>query len=174
MRNNFTTRDLALSGIVAAIYIVLTLTFAELSYFGIQFRLSEALLLLVFIDPKFSFGILLGTFVANLLGPFGLIDAVFGSLASGISILGIYIISRKFTKTSLSLFLSGIIPTVVNAIYVPILLAAMDPQFGTADYLPTGITVAVGEFMVVSVIGTIIISTIIKNKELMNILDKRL
>ncbi len=173
MQGNFSSKQLAMSGIIAAIYVVLTLSFAELSYYGIQFRISEILLFVVFIDPKISFGVLIGTFIANLMGPFGLIDAVFGTFVSGLALIGMYQVSKRLGGSPIALFLSGLFPTVINSIYVPVLLAAMDSQFLPSDYLPVGMSVAIGEFLVVSILGAIIFSGVIKNKELMKLLSKR-
>ena len=56
--------------IVAAVYGVLTILIAPLSYGPIQFRLSEVLKVLVLYNPVVALGIGIGTFFANLASPF--------------------------------------------------------------------------------------------------------
>jgi uncharacterized membrane protein len=56
--------------IVAALYVVLTLGIAPLSFGPVQFRVSEVLKVLVLFDPFLAFGIGLGTLLANLASPF--------------------------------------------------------------------------------------------------------
>jgi len=65
-----TTKRFVLAAIVAALYAVLTLGLAPISYGVIQFRVSEALKALVLFDPFLAFGIGLGTFIANMASPF--------------------------------------------------------------------------------------------------------
>jgi uncharacterized membrane protein len=65
-----TTRRVARVAIVAALYAVLTWGIAPLSYGLLQFRVSEALKVLVLFDPWLALGIGIGTFFANMLSPF--------------------------------------------------------------------------------------------------------
>ncbi|MCL2836010.1 MAG: QueT transporter family protein, partial [Defluviitaleaceae bacterium] len=74
-------RRLALTGITASVYTVLSLFFPYLAYGQIQCRFSEVLNLLAFINPVFAPGIILGCFITNLFSPFPL-DWLFGTLAT--------------------------------------------------------------------------------------------
>lgn len=169
MKNNkFSTRDLVMVGIVAAMYYTITILTAQISYMGVQFRFAEGLLLLVFLEPKLIAGVLLGTFLANLFGPFALVDAVFGTLASLIAALLMYYASRKLKPSLLNMALTGVFPTIINAIYVPALLVMMDSSTGLADYFPIAISVAIGEFVVVSLVGSLVFKGLISNRAFMN------
>ena len=64
------TRKVVLIAVVAALYVVLTVGLAPISYSFIQFRVSEALKILVLFDPWLSLGIGFGTFLANMASPF--------------------------------------------------------------------------------------------------------
>jgi len=64
------TRRVVLIAIVAALYAVLTLALAPISYGPIQFRVSEALKVFVLLDPFLAVGIGMGTLFANLASPF--------------------------------------------------------------------------------------------------------
>ena len=95
MSNN-KVKILVFNALIASIYIVLTLILAPISYstklIFIEFRLSEILLVLSFYNKKYGPGILVGCFLANLLGStLGIIDWIFGTLQTGLSILTYYL-----------------------------------------------------------------------------------
>lgn len=79
---NEKTRNLTYNAIIAALYVTLVFTLNFMSYDVIQVRLAEVLIFLVLRDKKYTLGICLGCFIANLLGPFGIIDALVGTLAT--------------------------------------------------------------------------------------------
>ena len=62
-----TVRDLADIAIVAAIYVVLTITppLNAISYGAYQFRISEMMNFLAFYNPKYIIGVTLGCMIAN-------------------------------------------------------------------------------------------------------------
>lgn len=80
------SKKMAMIGATAAIYAVLTVAMAPISYGAVQLRLSEVMTLLAFVDPVFIPGLVLGNFIANLFSPFGLPDVVFGTLATFIAV----------------------------------------------------------------------------------------
>jgi len=65
-----TTRNIVLIAVIAALYAVLTVALAPLSYGPLQFRIAEFLKVFVLYNPWLSFGIGIGTFFANLASPF--------------------------------------------------------------------------------------------------------
>ena len=69
-RHTLTTRTTVHVATVAALYTVLTLAIAPLSYGPIQLRASEALKPLVLFNPALSLGIGIGTFFANIASPY--------------------------------------------------------------------------------------------------------
>lgn len=85
-KNIVNTKFLVSTALIAAIYVVMTLAIAPLSFGMIQIRISEVLMLMAFIDKKYAPGLVLGCFIANCFSPFGMMDVVFGhSLHSGFS-----------------------------------------------------------------------------------------
>lgn len=76
------TRQLVLSALIGAIYAALTLIGAGFAYGPVQFRFSEALCVLPYFIPGSAWGLAAGCALANIFGGFGLIDVVFGSLAT--------------------------------------------------------------------------------------------
>ena len=62
------TQFLTEAAVIGAIYVVLTLLFAPLSYGEIQIRFSEALTILPFFTPAAIPGLFVGCIIANLFG----------------------------------------------------------------------------------------------------------
>ena len=152
MQNRFNTRFIARTAIIAAIYAALTLGLAPISYMAIQFRLSEILVLLAFVNPALAPGLVLGTFIANLFSPLGLIDVVFGTIAT---LLGIIFMIR-----SKNMWIASIYPTIFNGIII-----GLELHFVFA--LPLALTilqVAAGEFIVVTILGVPLVKQLLKNK----------
>ena len=68
--------------VIAAIYAVLTLLLMPISYGVMQVRVAEALCVLPVFTPAAVPGLFVGCFIANVLGPNGIVDTVLGSLAT--------------------------------------------------------------------------------------------
>lgn len=145
-------------GVVAAIYAVLTIFIAPLSYGPIQFRFSEVLTLLAFIDPLYIPGLVLGCIISNFFSPLGIVDVIVGSFATYISV---YLISK-----SKSLFVASLWPTVCNAIIIGLELYFLV----NVPLFLTTFQIGFGEFVVVSLIGYPLFKNILKNPKLVSIL----
>ncbi|NLJ95375.1 MAG: QueT transporter family protein [Clostridiaceae bacterium] len=76
--------NLALAGVLAALYIILTLPFAQFAFGMVQFRLAEILTVLPILTPAAIPGVFIGCLLANFLNPqnLGLIDILGGSLTT--------------------------------------------------------------------------------------------
>ncbi len=101
------------AAVIAAAYTALTMLFAPIS-FGhaiFQFRVSEALTILPAITSASIPGLFIGCLVSNLLGGFGPIDIIFGSLATLIAA----ILSRKLKNAP---WLVPLPPVIINALIV--------------------------------------------------------
>ncbi|SHI67361.1 Uncharacterized membrane protein [Clostridium cavendishii DSM 21758] len=148
MKNN-KVRKLAYSGIIAALYAVLTVAIAPLSYGGMQFRVSELLVLFAFIDPIYIIGLTLGCFIANIFSPGGVMDMIFGTMATFLSV-GCITLTRNILKNNLrSLIIASLWPTIFNAIIVGYELHMV---FGVPLLLTMG-QVAFSEFVIITIIG---------------------
>lgn len=152
---NISTKGLSKIALVAALYFVLTTAFAPISYGNIQFRIAEVLVLLCFIDKKYIVAVTLGTFLANLMSPLGVIDIVFGT--------GATLISAILVNKSKNIIVASIWPVLVNGIIIGIeLMIIFD-----LPLLITMLQVAVGEFVVVSIVGVVIFkNSILKSEHL--------
>lgn len=152
-------KKLVRMSVVAALYIVLTLALPAMAYGPIQFRLSEVMTLLAFIDPFYILPLTLGCAIANIGSPFGIIDIVIGSLAS---FLALYSMSK--TK---NIYMASLFPTLFCILIgLEILFLSNEP---INLFLVTG-QIMISEFIVVSIIGVSLFKIIEKNDYMMNML----
>ena len=150
------------TALIAAAYAALTYTFAGLSYEQIQFRISEVLVLFAFIEPRYGLGLILGCVLANLGSPLGVIDIVVGSFATLLAIMFIVKIRNSFGYNKKALIIASFGPVISNAILVGLELTYL---FNT-PFLANAFYVAAGEFVVVTLIGTVVVNSIMKNNGL--------
>lgn len=164
---NNKTKFLVRTAIVASLYVVITMAFYFLSYEAIQFRISEVMALLAFIDPLYIPGLVLGCFMANLLGPFGIVDAIFGSIASLVSVFMIYRTRKLFGNNLKSLIIASLWP----AIFSFIIAFEITVIFGAPEsFWFWTLMVAIGEFVVVTIAGVPIFNWIRKNEGIVKLL----
>lgn len=90
-----TTKRLIEAAVIAAVYAVLTIALAPISYGMMQVRISEALTVLPFFTPAAVPGLFVGCLVSNLLSPYGLPDLIFGSMASLLAAAGSYLLRKR-------------------------------------------------------------------------------
>ncbi|GAB6170240.1 QueT transporter family protein [Clostridium carnis] len=159
MKNNLSKR-LVKTAFIAAIYAVITIILAPISYGPIQFRLSEILVLLAFINPFYIGGLTLGCLIANIFGGFGLADIVLGTFATFLSVSAISLTGKILKDSKFSLFIASIWPTIFNALIIGWMLKVV-----VEVPIPMSlamIQVGFGEFVVVSVIGVPIAKILFK------------
>lgn len=89
------TKYLMQAAIIAAIYAVLTIILAPISYGPMQVRVSEALTVLPALTPAGIPGLFIGCLVSNVVGPYGIIDVLCGSLATGLAAICSYKLKNK-------------------------------------------------------------------------------
>ncbi|MBS6502822.1 MAG: QueT transporter family protein [Clostridium sp.] len=148
MKENL-TRKLVKAALVAAIYAALTMVLAPISYGPVQFRLSEVLVLLAFVDPFYIVGLTVGCLLSNILGGLGPMDIVFGTLATFLSVSAISLTAKYIKSKNVSLIISSIWPTIFNGVIIGWMLNYV---IG-APLILTMLQVGIGEFVVVTVIG---------------------
>lgn len=171
-----TTKRLIKLSLVSAIYVVMTLLIAPLSYGPLQFRISEVLNLLAFIHPAYGVAVTLGCFIANWFTPnLPVLDLVFGTLATALSV---FLISK-----SKNLVIASLYPTIINAIVVGWIITASisgdmffflnNTVIAESDFAENSanmifimyaLSVGFGEFVVVTLIGVPFINYLIKKQ----------
>ena len=150
-----TTLRLAVSAVIAAVYAVLTIVLAPISYGPVQFRVSEALTVLPFLMPSTVWGVAIGCFLANLYTASAL-DIVFGSLATVLAGLFTAWFGRKGNCVKNRL-LGCLMPVLFNAVIVGAVLTWGYGFQEFADPLKSygfnALTVGLGELGVLYLIG---------------------
>lgn len=143
------TKFLAITGIIAALYIAVTMLVAPFGFTEIQFRVSEMFNHLVAFNPRYMLGVVLGVFIANLFSPLGLYDLVFG-VGHSLITLTIFVLICKFVKnTVVRMIINTFLFTFTMCIIAfEIHLVAEIPY---SLFLWTWFTVAIGEFVVLAV-----------------------
>ncbi|NLB20098.1 MAG: QueT transporter family protein [Clostridium sp.] len=145
------------SAIVGAMYAAMTLLL-PFSYLGFQFRLAELLVLLVFIDKRYIYGLTLGCLVANLGSPLGPVDMIFGTLATFIALVLI-------SKTK-NLFIATLWPAIINGLIIGQVLYQV---LGLPFFLSMA-QVFFGEFVVVTLMGYFLFKRILKDQRLVEMI----
>ena len=151
----FTTKDLTLAAMVAALY-------AVMSYFGnifgltfgpIQFRFAEALTVLPFLFPVTAPGLFVGCLITNLLSPYGPLDIVFGSLAT--------LLAALWTAKMPNRWLAPLPPVICNMVLVGFTISFAETGFSAAlpaAWIYNGITVGIGELGACYILGSILLT----------------
>jgi uncharacterized membrane protein len=160
MKNIQTLTKIAL---IAALYSVLSLVLAPLSFGTLQVRVSEALTLLPLIYPPAILGLTLGCFITNLLGAFmglnilGFMDVVFGTLATLIA--AVFTFELRFIQIKKVPILSILSPILINALVIGAELAyVLAPSFSLTMILLFGLDVAIGQSIAVIAFGLPLLS----------------
>jgi uncharacterized membrane protein len=153
---NKSTVFLVEAAAIAAVYVVLTLIFAPISYGEVQVRISEALTVLPFFTPAAVPGLFVGCLIANIMGGCILPDIIFGSLAT----LAGAVISYLLRKNR---WLVPLPAVVANALIIPFVL-----YYGYGVDLPIPVlmlSVGAGEVLGGYVLGQLLITVLLPHRE---------
>ena len=155
-------RKTTMTGMIAAIYVVLTFVSSSFGFGAIQFRISEMLCLLPFLYPYTGVGVILGCLISNMLmSPFAL-DWVMGTAASLIAVF--------LTSKSKNVYLAAFWPVVVNGFFVSLLITFLSGggNAGLYAFYINFATVAVGEAVVCYLLGIPLVKLFEKSVPLQN------
>ena len=166
MKGNNLRNKLILPAVVGALYAALTMLLAPISYGAVQFRISEALCVLPVFFPYTSVGLFLGCALANMISAAGILDVVFGSLATLAAGLCAALCGRTARRTgtmpSLPMRIFACLsPVVWNGAVIGAVLAwsfARDAFW--ESFLLFGAEVALGEAGVLFLLGMPLLSLI--------------
>ena len=149
----FTTKDLTLAAVVAALYAALTLA---LPAFGpVQVRVAEALTVLPFLFPVTAPGLMVGCLVANLLSPYGIVDILCGTAATALAAF--------LTAKMPNRMLAPLPPVVCNGVIVGGMLAWYEVGFSPnflSVFAVNGAGVALGELVACYVLGGLLLKSL--------------
>ena len=160
-------KNLTKTGVIAALYCALTLTLAPISYGIVQLRVSEVLTVLPRFSKKSIWGLTLGCLLSNYIGMMimntaGLIDVIFGTLATLLAALCSYL--TRENKWLVPLF-----PMLFNGIIVGGYLHFI--AFTQINLFLCMLLVGLGEGIVTYALGIPLINFIDKHKKIGEILN---
>ena len=154
---NEKTKYLAQSGMIASLYVVLTMisTMCSLSSGVVQIRLSECLCVLPIFVPSAVPGLAIGCLVSNLISGCVIWDIIFGTLAT--------LIGAVFTRLMKKTGLIAVIPAIIsNAVSIPFVLSF---AYSAEEAFPILVlSVAIGETVSCLGLGSLLYR-ILKNNE---------
>lgn len=141
------------AAMIAAIYVVLTLVFAPISFGEIQVRIAETLTILPLFTPAAIPGLFIGCLTANIFGGAILPDIILGSIATLIGALFTYLLRRHP-------YIGPLPPIISNTIIVPLVL-----YYGYGILLPIPLLmlqIGIGEIISCGLLGLIVYFTLRK------------
>jgi len=149
-------RFLARSALIAALYALLVLAFAPMSFGPVQFRVAEAMTLLPWLFPEAIPGLFVGCLVSNLFGGLGIVDMVFGSLAT--------LLAAWLTRRMPNLLWAAVPPVLVNALVVGTYLSVLldVPLVATILYVGLG---QAGVCFLLGIPLATLLGRVLRNKE---------
>jgi uncharacterized membrane protein len=157
--------NLLLNAMIAALYAVLTIGLAPLSYGPVQIRLSECMTLLAFYNRKLIPGLTIGCLLANIGSPYGLPDMVIGTAAT---FMGLY--TMRYCHNLLT---ASLMPVLSNGILIGLelwLLAQLPPR---VSVIMTMLYIGLGELLSVTLLGSLVIQLLLKNDVLNKLLCEK-
>ncbi len=158
MLNN-TTKKITRAGIIAGLYVVLSLAVFPIASGAIQFRLSEGLTLLPLIYVEAVPAIFVGCMLINLITGCALLDVVFGSLITLVAGVMTLVAGKFIKKVWLKILVGGLFPVLLNAFLLPLIWLVC---YGTGEYMYI-LQVAfllVGQTVCVYVFGSVCVKTV--------------
>ena len=144
------SRFIAQAGVIAAVHAAATVAVlqmpGQLGWGPVQFRLSEALTVLALFTPAAVPGLAVGTALANAtvvaqVGAVGLLDVLFGSLATFLGATWTWRLRRRKALALLG-------PVIANALIVPAYLPILFAALGLSQAPFLGIDVSSGPLVV--------------------------
>ncbi|AQP54171.1 hypothetical protein CBF34_06440 [Vagococcus penaei] len=122
------TRLLVINGLIAALYIILTVAVAPVSQGPVQFRVSESLNHLVVFNKKLLWGVVAGVVLFNLLfSEGGILDVIFGGGQTLIALL-ITAYSAKWIKDEKKRMVVNIIVFTLSMVLIAIMICLISNE----------------------------------------------
>ncbi len=159
------TKSIASNAIIAAMYTALTYAFFFCSYGPVQVRISEFMVLLVFFNPNYIYGLTIGCILSNIYAPAMSsfctpLDIVMGTSATILALL--------FISLSRHLLIATLFPALTNGFLLAwefTFLANVQGDGNAILYWTNFAWVALGEIIAVSVLGYLIFRILSKHNK---------
>ncbi len=127
-----TTKIIVRAGLIAGLYVVLSLLTLPVASGAIQFRLSEALTILPLFFIEAVPALFVGCMLSNLISGCMLLDVILGSVITLVASILTYFIGRLIKNTPLKIIIGGFFPVILNAFFLPVLWIAI---YGAIEYV---------------------------------------
>ena len=156
-KSHFTTKQLTIAGIIAAIYTVMSLLSSVfgIAYGPIQCRFSEALTVLPFFLPEAIPGLFIGCIVTNLMSTVGPLDLVLGSLAT--------LLAAIWTSRVRNKWMAPLPPVLFNALIIGAMITWYEVGFTDAFwgmFTFNALTVGIGQVLACYGLGLLLMKTL--------------
>lgn len=171
------TKKMAAAAVVGAAYAALTMVLAPISYGAVQARVSEVLCILPFFAPCTVWGLFIGCAIANLISASGILDVIFGSLATLAACLCVAALgkgsgARSWTRCILAVLM----PVIWNAVIIGFVLMwtlteTAFPSFSPVFWVFAG-EVGAGELAVMVILGLPLLRLLPRNKKFLEIIEQ--
>ena len=167
---NFSARRITRVGVTAAIYVAITLIGAPFAYGSVQFRISEALMLLCFYNKDHIAALSIGCLLANIFSTVGMIDTIVGTAATVIAGVLIYLFRKE--GSTVRLIICSLFPVILNALIIGAEITALSKT--PVSFWVMAADIALGEFVCVSIVGVLLFKTLEHNKEFMRVIGEKM
>ena len=176
MKKN-TTKMVAFGGMIAALYVVLTMLAAALGLASgaIQIRLSEALTILPVFTTAAIPGLTVGCVLANLITGCAAWDVVFGSLATLLGAIGTRLLRKKPLLAWIPPVISNmaIIPIVLMKVYGVTEVEVFGSVFsGKSIWIMLVVTVGIGEIIACGMLGLLLYKAMAGDSRIMKMINE--
>ncbi len=155
-KTSHSARQIAQGAVIAALYVVLTMIFAPISFGAVQVRIAEIMTIMPLFTPVAIPGLFIGCLLANLLGGAIIWDVIFGSLATLIGAALGYLLRKNR-------WLVPVPAVVANTVIVPLVL-----RYGYGIDMPLPLLagyIALGEILGCYVLGELFASLLLKYRK---------
>lgn len=149
--SRISVRDLTKSGLVAALYIAVTLILSVISFGAIQLRFSEMFNYLALFHKRYVVAVTLGVVVVNFFSPMWFLDVPIGSLATLVTL----ILARAVTKNMKNLKAKFVITAILCSLSMFTIAIQLNIVLGLPFWW-TYLTVGIGELLSMTIGGVII------------------
>ena len=147
------TKSLVRAALIAALYVALTMLTQPIAFGAWQVRIAEAMTVLPFIMPEAIVGLTIGCLLSNILGGFGMLDIVFGTLAT--------LLAAVLTYKAKKIWLAPVPPVIVNAIVIGIIVS-YSSGLSQELYIPSMLTIGLGQLIACFGLGMPLLYIMIK------------
>ena len=157
------TLKLIRSGIIASLYIVLSLVTLPISGGAIQFRIAEGLTILPLFFLESVPALFVGCFLFNLISGLPFYDVILGSLITLAAAILTYFTGKILKNNLLKVGVGGFFPVILNALLLPVTWYYFSGELAFV-YGMTVLSLLISQSLSIYVVGTTLFMGINKLK----------